>query len=178
LATDGEAYWVIRAQMGDREALELLFRSVQPALTRYLRGLTGALHADDITQEVLLTAYRKLWWLTSPELFRPWLFRIASRTAFRFLRQQRRWPEHLRDDEGLDTVAAPDPGAVPGAVEELLRDSAVAPHSRAVLLLHFEQEMTLQEVAAVLELPLGTVKSRLASGLAALRRHPDFRRPQ
>ena len=176
MASERENYWVIRAQTGDRDAVELLFRSVQPALTRYLRGVIGPLHADDVTQEVLLTAYRKLWWLTSPALFRPWLFRIASRTAFRFLRRERRWPEHLRDDDGLDVVAAPEPGPVPGAVAALLRDIELAPHSRAVLLLHFEEEMTLQEVAAVLELPIGTVKSRLASGLAALRRHPDFRR--
>ncbi|MGA2883383.1 MAG: sigma factor-like helix-turn-helix DNA-binding protein [Bryobacteraceae bacterium] len=42
--------------------------------------------------------------------------------------------------------------------------------TRAVLALHFQQELSLPEVAAVLEIPLGTVKSRLAGGLAALRK--------
>jgi RNA polymerase sigma-70 factor (ECF subfamily) len=46
----------------------------------------------------------------------------------------------------------------------------LSPASRAVLMLHFQEEMPLAAVAAVLELPLGTVKSRLAYGLAALRR--------
>jgi RNA polymerase sigma-70 factor (ECF subfamily) len=46
----------------------------------------------------------------------------------------------------------------------------VVAHRRAVLVLHFQEEMSLAEVAAILELPLGTVKSRLAYGLAALRR--------
>jgi RNA polymerase sigma-70 factor (ECF subfamily) len=176
LLSKQEAYWVLRAQAGDREALEHLLRSVQPALSRYIRGLIGPQHADDVTQEVLLIVYRKLWWLSSAELFRPWMFRIASRSAFRFLKKERRRPEHHGDDEALDTLVAPGPPPAPGAVEELLKDTDLTPASRAVLLLHFEEEMSLQDVAAVLELPLGTVKSRLAYGLAALRRHPAFRR--
>ena len=167
---------MLRAQAGDREAIESLLRSVQPALSRYMRVLVGSQHADDITQDVLLTVYRKLWWLTSPDLFRPWMFRIASRTAFRFLKKERRWPAYLREDDALDTLAAPSAPPPPDVVEELLRNAEVTPAGRAVLLLHFAEEMSLQEVAAVLEVPLGTVKSRLAYGLAALRREPAFRR--
>jgi RNA polymerase sigma-70 factor (ECF subfamily) len=51
----------------------------------------------------------------------------------------------------------------------------ISPASRAVLVLHFEEELSLPEVAAVLELPLGTVKSRLAYGLTALRKHLTIR---
>ena len=167
---------MLRAQTGDREAIELLLRSVQPALSRYLRGLVGPQHADDLTQEVLLTVHRKIWWLTSAELFRPWMFRIASRTAFRFLKKERRWPEHLRDDIALETLAAPAPPPVPEALADLLRGAELTPASRAVLLLHFAEDMSLPEVSAVLDIPLGTVKSRLAYGLAALRRRPAFRR--
>jgi RNA polymerase sigma-70 factor, ECF subfamily len=178
LVSQQETYWVLRAQAGDREALELLLRSAQPALSRYIRGVVGPLHADDVTQEVLLTIYRKLWWLMSAELFRPWMFRIASRTAFRFLKKERRRLERHGDDEALDTLVAPGPPPAPGVIEELLESSELTPASRAVLLLHFAEEMSLLDVAAVLELPLGTVKSRLAYGLAALRRHPAFRRAQ
>ena len=170
MTTRQEASWVLRAQFGDREALESLLASVQPALSRYLRALIGPLHSDDVTQDVLVIVYRKLWWLSSPELFRPWMFRIASREAFRLLKRERRWPDHLRDDDALDTVAAPMPAPTAAVIEELLKDSALTPASRAVLVLHFQEDMTLQDVAAVLELPLGTVKSRLAYGLAALRR--------
>jgi len=52
----------------------------------------------------------------------------------------------------------------------------IPPATRMVLVLHFQQELTLSEVAAVLAIPLGTVKSRLASGLAALRNHVDKKR--
>ena len=85
-----EAQWVLRAQCDDREAIEQLLLSVQPSLTRFVRALVGPAHAEDITQDVMLTVYRKLWALSSPALFRPWMFRIATRAAFRYLKKERR----------------------------------------------------------------------------------------
>ena len=55
-----EALWVLRAQFGDREALQLLLPSVQPMLYRYLRGIVGASSADDVLEDVLVVLYRKL----------------------------------------------------------------------------------------------------------------------
>ena len=55
-------------------------------------------------------------------------------------------------------------------VDQLLQDERVTPASRAVLALHFKEGLTLPEVAAVLDIPLGTAKSRMAYGLATLRR--------
>ena len=52
----------------------------------------------------------------------------------------------------------------------------LSPASRAVLVLHFQEEMQLDEVAAVLEIPLGTVKSRLAYGLKAIRQYLSEKR--
>lgn len=77
-----EALWVLRAQCDDREALELLLDSIQAPLLRYLRGLVGRDAADD---DVLVLIFRNLVWLEDPALFRPWVFRIASRAAFRWL---------------------------------------------------------------------------------------------
>ena len=59
---------------------------------------------------------------------------------------------------------------------ELLSLDEVSPASRAVLALHFHEELTLAEIAAILELPLGTVKSRLAYGLSAIRKHLSVKR--
>jgi len=77
-----EAQWVLRAQVGDRQAIEALLRSVQPMLARYVRAVVGAADAEDVTQDVMVLIYRKLWTLTAPDLFRPWAYRIASRAAF------------------------------------------------------------------------------------------------
>ena len=81
---------VLRAQAGDREALEELLRAVQPKLQRYLRALIGHDAAsDDVLQEVLFLIYRKLGWLREPKVFEAWAYRIASREAFRRLPQRR-----------------------------------------------------------------------------------------
>ena len=162
---------MLRAQCNDREALELLLRSVQPSLHRYLSSLVGTGHADDVLQDVFVLVCRKLSWLETPELFRPWAFRIASRAGFRHLRKERRRMERAEDDSVLDSMPAPHPPPSNELLAELLNSEALSPASRAVLVLHFQEEMSLPEVAAILEIPLGTVKSRLAFGLAALRKH-------
>jgi RNA polymerase sigma-70 factor, ECF subfamily len=165
-----EKQWVLRAQCHDREALEELLRSVQPSLRRYLIGLVGPLHADDTLQEVLILICRKLAWLKSADLFRPWAFRVASRAGFRHLKKERRRLDQTADESVVESLPAPDARPADDLLEELLAEGRASPASRAVLVLHFQEEMTLAEVAAILELPLGTVKSRLAYGLAALRR--------
>jgi RNA polymerase sigma-70 factor (ECF subfamily) len=163
---------VLLAQTGDRGALGELFRCVQASLHAYLARLLGDGHlAEDVLQDVFVIVWRKLRWLREPELFRPWVYRIASREAFRRLRKERFWVT-LRREPRLAALPAEPPQTVPREwLEELPgRLAAVTPASRAVLLLHYLEGLTLDEVAAVLALPPGTVKSRLAYGLAALRR--------
>jgi len=164
---------VLLAQADDREALGELFRSVQAPLHAYLARLLGDDHvAEDVLQEVFVIVWRKLRWLREPELFRPWVYRIASREAFRRLRKERFWARLQGEPRlaSLPVVEPPEP--VPREWLEALpgRLAAVSPSSRAVLLLHYLEGLTLDEVAVVLALPPGTVKSRLAYGLAALRR--------
>jgi RNA polymerase sigma-70 factor (ECF subfamily) len=163
-----ESQWVLRAQCSDREALERLLEGVQPALHRYIRGITGATLADDVLQETFIVVARKLRHLEDPDVFRPWAFRIASRLAFRQLRKERRWQG---DDAQLDELPAPDGRPPEDLLRKLLDTDVLSPASRAVLVLHFDEELSLPEAAAILEVPLGTVKSRLAYGLAAIRKH-------
>jgi RNA polymerase sigma-70 factor, ECF subfamily len=145
-------------------------RGVQLPLRRYLMRLVGSSSADDVLQETLILVSRKLKWLDAPEAFRPWAYRIASRAAFRQLRKEKRWSEQVRDEAVLDDLPAAGPAVPPELVPELLKSEALSPASRAVLALHFQEELSLPEVAAILEIPLGTVKSRLSYGLAALRK--------
>jgi RNA polymerase sigma-70 factor (ECF subfamily) len=166
-----ESAWVVRAQCGDREALELLLRSAQPPLHRYVSRLIGASRADDVVQEVLVTVARKLTWLAEPTLFRAWMFRIASRKAFDHLRSERKRAEEPLDEKIQAGLSAPEPSPSDELLLELLDSDRLTPPSRAVLVLHFQEELPLAEVAAILEIPLGTVKSRLACGLKSLRRH-------
>jgi RNA polymerase sigma-70 factor (ECF subfamily) len=101
-----ELLWVMRAQAGDRQALEQLLSGVLGPLRRYARTLVGDADADDVAQEVLVQVYRKLDTREAPEAFRAWVLRIASRAAFRHLRRTRRWRDHARDDEALASLPA------------------------------------------------------------------------
>jgi RNA polymerase sigma-70 factor, ECF subfamily len=169
VASTQEMQWVLRAQCRDREALEALLRSVQPSLRRYLCGLVGSTDADDLQQDTLMIVVRRLGSLEDPALFRPWLFRIASREAFRHLRKRRRWQEQHESDSELDRLASSE--APTADVLRLLSTDIVSPASRAVLILHFQEELSLPDVAAILEIPPGTAKSRLAYGLRLIRNH-------
>ena len=84
---------------------------------------------------------------------------------------RRRWHYLLRDDVALDELAASDPGPCAIDVVQLIQVDGLSPPSRAVLALHFKEGLTVPEVASILDVPLGTVKSRLAYGLTTLRRH-------
>jgi RNA polymerase sigma-70 factor (ECF subfamily) len=103
-------------------------------------------------------------------VFHAWAYRVASRAAFRQLKKERRWSEQIRDDALLDEIEAPAPRPSAEMLDEALSGDVLSPASRAVLALHFQEELSLPEVAAILDIPLGTAKSRLAYGLAALRR--------
>jgi len=167
-----DSFLVLRAQSGDREALEALLRRIQPPLRRYVATLVGSQDADDVLQDGLIQVCRKLRWLQQPESFRAWTYRICSRLAFRQLRRSRRVASVTAEESLLDEREALTPDALEGErLDRLLSHDALSPASRAVLLLRFREEMPLAEIAAVLEIPLGTVKSRLAFGLKTLRAH-------
>ena len=168
--TDRESLWVLRAQAGDRDALGLLLRSIQPSLQRVAHGLVGTSGSDDVVQETLILVYRNLGQLLRPELLRPWAFRIAKRVGLRHLKKERRSLEDPEEDAHSETIPVDETPPTDETLTELLEQGSVSPASRTVLVLHFQEGLSLPEVAAVLELPLGTVKSRLAYGLAVLRR--------
>ena len=168
-----EIFLILRAQSGDREAFDELLKSIQSALFRYIIRLVGeAALAEDITQEVFLIIYRKIRWLENPQLFRAWAYRIASREAFRRLKREKRWAEQIRDEEVLEKISARETAEIyePELIEKIpTLISNVSPASRAVLILHYLDEMSLSEAAEILDISLGTAKSRLAYGLTSLR---------
>jgi RNA polymerase sigma-70 factor (ECF subfamily) len=163
---------VMRAQEGDRQALERVLRHAYDLLRPFAASMIrDAAVREDVLQEVLVILYRKLRALREPRAFAGWARRIASREIFRALRG-RRVHEQLHDELPLDLPACADPPEPADCVLDRLPEllQRVSPASRAVLALHYLDELTLDEIAAILELPPGTVKSRLAYGLATLRR--------
>jgi RNA polymerase sigma-70 factor, ECF subfamily len=172
-ASDRESWWVLQAQSGSHEALDELYKRVQDPLFRYIVSLVRDQHlAEDILQEVFIRIYRKLRWLREPEAFRAWAYQIASREAFRYLNRERRWSDQIRDEATLTTLPDEHDSEFSRELIESLPQlvDKLSPASRAVVVLFYLHEMSLAETAAVLDVPVGTVKSRLAYGLASLRR--------
>ena len=166
---------VLLAQAGDRAAFEQLLRQTHAPLRGYVTRLAGADLADDILQETSLQIFRKLPFLREPAVFRAWTFRIASRIAFSQMRRARRWrpledaPIELLMKFDAKLGEPPDEGFL-----DLL--DRVSPASRAVLLLHYQHGLSLEESGIVLEIPLGTVKSRLHYGVSTLRKQLNSER--
>jgi RNA polymerase sigma-70 factor (ECF subfamily) len=170
LQTPDQTLLVLLAQSGDRAAMEQLLRDVHAPLRRYISGLVGADLADDVIQETALQIFRKLRFLREPAVFRPWTYRIASRIAFSHLKHARRWePLDATAPEAV-TALNSDLGQLPDESFLALLD-IVSPASRAVLLLRYQHDLSLEETAAVLDIPIGTAKSRLHYGVSALRKH-------
>jgi RNA polymerase sigma-70 factor (ECF subfamily) len=166
---------VLLAQSGDRAALDAILREVQGPLSGYLARVCGDPHrAEDVLQDSFVQVCRKLPWLREPEVFRAWVFRIASRIALRRLRSDSDGRRYRAGLEDLGSIASPEAPEAPFPPEWIDRlpalIGALSPGSRAVLSLHYREQMSLDEVASVLDVPVGTVKSRLAYGLATLRR--------
>jgi len=167
--TPDQTFLILLAQTGDRAALERLLRDAYAPLRRYITRLAGADLADDILQETSIQIFRKLPFLREPAVFRPWTFRIASRIAFSHLKRARRWQP--LDDAPVEnlTTLHPSLGEPPDEAFLSLLDR-VSPASRAVLLLHYQHDLSLEESAAILEIPIGTAKSRLHYGVTTLRK--------
>lgn len=169
--SDGETLLVVRAQCGDLAAFEQLLRRVHGPVRKYVVKLAGESEADDILQEVALKIHREIRHLREPKVFWAWTYRIATRIAFVYLKKAKRWRELENDPELIRSMAV----AVATGQEDFDSDfvrlvDRVSPASRAVLLLHYQQHLSLEETAAILDIPLGTAKSRLSYGVAAIRK--------
>ena len=163
-----EAALVRAAQRGSEEAVAELFARHWDDARRAALLVTGdRAAAEDIAQEAFLAALRALPRFDLRRPLRPWLHRIVVNRAIDFARARA-----LRAEVGAD--AAGDPAAPEETAEWPLDDDLLAGllglpiEQRAVIVLRYLLDFTPGEIAALLELPRGTVNSRLRRGLDAL----------
>jgi len=160
-----ERAWVRGAQGGDASSLEALFRHHWPAAYRaaYL-VVHDAGAAEDIAQEAFLAAVRNLDRFDARRPFGPWLHRIVVNRAIDWARMRA-----LRPESGGDALAGVAAAERADASEGLLAAiRSLPPDHRAVIVLRYLLEYTPGEIARLLDLPRGTVNSRLRRALDAL----------
>ena len=158
-----------QARAGDRDAFATLVRAHQGSVFSIgLRMLSRRDAAEDLAQDVFLQLYRKLDSIESLEHLGFWLRRVAANLAIDWLR---RLPYSATQplDESAE-IAAKEPDEDPLMSRELMRLlGELAPHPRAVMLLRYQEDRDVAEIAAMLEMPVNTVKSHIKRSLTALR---------
>ncbi|MEO6090198.1 MAG: RNA polymerase sigma factor [Umezawaea sp.] len=163
-----DALLVVRAQLGDRRSLAELVGHWHDPVWRYVRRmLDGPGRADDVSQEVWASALKALPGLNQPERFAPWLFTIARRSVIDHLREKYSRADPL-DDEQVD---GDDVAAVLDRAQLAEGLAGLPAREREVLILFYLQDLALEDCAQVLEIPKGTVKSRLFRARRLLRDH-------
>jgi RNA polymerase sigma-70 factor, ECF subfamily len=162
---------VMDAQGGRRQAFETLVSRWQKRLWWRAYNLTGHTEtAWDITQESWLDIVRGLRRLNDPAKFGAWAYRIVSNKARDWLRQNGRERSTAIESEQLRATTAECPSEeTAGDVRVILRRLPV--HSQVVLRLYYLEGLGLAEIARVIKVPEGTVKSRLHTARAEFRRH-------
>jgi RNA polymerase sigma-70 factor (ECF subfamily) len=170
---------VLAWQDGDARAGERLARRWQPRLWRHARLLTdSAEEATDATQAAWLSMTQGRRQLAEPGRFGPWAYRIVTRRCADIVRrrQRDRTGRSAAPAAGVAAGAAAGADAAPDARADELRSAfdALDGEDRALLMLVHVDELPLRTVAEILDLPIGTVKSRLHAARRRLRdRMPD-----
>ena len=164
---------VLRCRRGDASAWRELIGRWERRLFYYVRRLVGGERdAWDVLQQTWLAAYRAMPSLQEPRALRAWLYRIAHRQAVSHLRRTGAMPDASAEPvDALSEVSEADDDAFPAEAAERvhLGLSKLALAHREVLTLHFLEGMSVGEIATVLDVPAGTVKSRLFHAKRALR---------
>ena len=163
----------------DMELLADLVERFQHRLVRYLLYLTGRRdYAEDLAQETWVRVLQRGGQYNGRQRFDPWLFAIARNLAIDYLRKKQKTVQTVslpkdRDAMPLLPSSGPSPFEAAARSEDAIRLAGqlqiLSPLYREALLLRFQEDLSLAEMAQVLGAPTTTVTSRIYRGLAALR---------
>ena len=174
MTREQEAQIVQRVLQGDVNAFEKLVLEYEKAVYGITQRMTGnAEDAADMTQETFIKAYNSLSSFRGDSKFSVWLYRIATNVCLDFLRSRSRKPTvslSVEDDDGeeveldiADESQSPERLLERGLTRDAVRRGldALSPEYRQILLLREIQGLSYEEIADVLTLEVGTVKSRI-----------------
>lgn len=168
---------VAAAQAGDRQALETLLRAHYDRIHAICRRTAGSSRdADDAAQEAMISIVRALPRFDGRSSFSTWTYRVATNAALDELRKRSRRPSlHAVDDDGFAPEAVDDDAHQPidAIADRLAIDAALAAlpdEFKVAVVLRDVADLDYAEIADVLAIPIGTVKSRIARGRQLLAR--------
>lgn len=174
-----DEWLVIRSQSGDEAALRELVSRWHTRLHLHARRLVDQAHAaDDVVQEAWLAIVRGLRRLNDPARFGPWAYRIVTNKCSDWVRRQACGRTRGQSHDGEAHTVAADDGLAAArdatdhddelyALRKAMRE--LAPTHRAALALHYLDGLSIAEIAMAMNVPPGTVKSRLHHARERLR---------
>lgn len=159
-----------RARNGDLDAFESIVRARMDAVYRLTSAILGdEADARDAAQETFVAAWRELPRLREPDKFEAWLQRVAVNASRMMLRARGR--RRVREIPSSQVAALAGHAAIDTRSDAALLDSAMRElpiEQRTILVLHHLEGRSLAEIAGLLEIPVGTAKSRLFHARRAL----------
>jgi len=179
-AMDADLEAIDRCLAGEREAFAGLIERHKAVVYSLARHMVGdETEAEDIAQEAFIKAYLSLAGFRRQSSFRNWVCRIATRLCIDRARSRSTERNWVMKEE-MPEVSTPGPAETIAAREELrVALGRIPAHLRAAVVLRHLEELSYQEMTEILRLPLGTVKTHIRRGRAALKRELErFRREE
>lgn len=178
-----DQYLVERCKHDDLDAYEVLVERYRNRILNYVARFSGAADAEDLTQEVFIRAYLAIRKFRGQSSFQTWLYRIANNVCVDSYRRRSRDRTAYSLDESKDTGEGevereiPDWSANPEGVAQSRELQALVQKTlltlseklRSVIILHDLEGLSYEEIAETLQIPIGTVKSRLFNARLELR---------
>ncbi len=166
---------------GDMQALEQLFRKYQAPVYQTALGITrDPSIAEEVLQDTFFRLYRHAGRLDGSLPLAPWLYRVAINLCYNRLKGLRAWTDsfhELAERLFMPSTASPERSAERNELQALVQQALAEldPKHRAVLVLYYLHEYSVQEIAEITGVPEGTVKSRLFHARKLLRQHLEQR---
>ena len=168
---------ILKIQKGSLDALGSLYDRHRRMVFRTALAITGDYEAaDDLLQDVFLRLFRFSNRIDVDRPLEPWLYRLTANQAYTWVKRHSRWIQPLDDlVEWLAGSKRQSPQFIVESNEESLQVqraiSALPVTQRVVIVMYYINDLPLQEIANILDIPVGTIKSRLFYGREALVNH-------
>jgi RNA polymerase sigma-70 factor (ECF subfamily) len=172
----GDQELILELQQGNLEALGLLYDRYRQMVFRTALAITGDPDAaSDLLQDIFLRLYRFADHIDGQRPLEPWLYRMTTNLSYTWIKRYHRW---LRPLEDLADWLAGSSRNSPYEMVEQQDDwdhvqqavSKLPLSQRVVVVLYYLNDLSLQEIAEIMNVPMGTVKSRLHYGRRALKK--------
>jgi RNA polymerase sigma-70 factor (ECF subfamily) len=166
-SSKSDGWLVICIRGGDLDALSELYERYKAQVYRTALAITrNERDAEDILQETFLRVYTYADGIDETVSLEPWLYRVTVNLAYSWLNRARRWLNllpNMLERLVLPAVLHPERIAEKRELQQVVQQAidALPPHHRIVVILHYLEGLSLKDVAYVMEIPEGTVKSRL-----------------